>query len=359
MAKEPIDIFIGGPMGNPRTDGAGLTFNDHMTNMAAAIERIIKEYNEQNPDGRYRPILLDPSREAIGTITDRVFSMIERSELGIFDCSNASPSAMYELTLMHALGKPVIPIAFREPAVAEARTLSHYIKDDYSLLVNSFTKDALYEGLSGKIDLMLSGGDTTLNAASNAISKYYGLPLLDVSATTGLATGYYHNFLQHQLQPRAKVFQDVPELEGIVIVVPNNLMEVGGLKDVLKSRASDSRVEYTEVRRADGGDFVVSSQVRGRVLLDKIGPFLVDIPAPLTAQMSSPRRHKLIADQSAAKPEQQPEFDLRLERLEQAMIDQWFFTIRNLVRRDNLRNDRLQFLSVDELFDALSGKEGT
>ncbi|ETX13159.1 hypothetical protein OCH239_13070 [Roseivivax halodurans JCM 10272] len=351
--REPLDIFIGGPMGNPRTDGAGLSFDDHLPNIAAVIQRIITEYQEQNPDGPYRPLLLDPSREAIGTITDRVFSMIERSELGIFDCSSASPSAMYELTLMHALGKPVIPVAFRNPKVPEARTISHYLRDEYALLVDTFTEEELYNGLSQKIGLMLSGQDTTLNASSNAISKFYGLPLLDVSATTGLATGYFHNFLRHQLQSRAKVFVDITELEAIVIIVPHNLAEVGGLKDVLEQRAKANGFAYEEVRREDGGNFVVSSHVRGRVLLDKIGPYLVDIPAPLMAQMSSPRRDKLLRDQNAAHPRMQQEFVLRLERLERAMIDRWFYTVRNLVTRDVLRSDRLLFLSVDELFSKL------
>ena len=352
-AEKFIDIFIGGPMANPRTDGAGLTFDDHLPNMSRVIQRIISEYREQNPRSPYRPVLLDPSREAIGTITDRVFSMIERSELGIFDCSSGSPSAMYELTLMHALGKPVIPIAFRSPGVPEARGISHYLKDEYALLVDTFTEEELYRGLSEKIHLMLSGNDTTLNASSNAISKFYGLPLLDVSATTGLATGYFHNFLRHQLQPRAKVFVDLPELEAIVIVMPRNLVEVGSLKDVLEQRAKTAGIAYEEVRRADGGNFVVSNQVRGRVLLDKIGRYLVDIPAPLSAQMSSPRRDKLLRDQNAAPASMQAEFNLRLERLEQAMIDRWFYTVRNLVTRDGLRNDRLLFLSVDELFAKL------
>lgn len=355
--QEPIDIFIGGPMGNPRSDGAGLTFDDHLPNMSSVVQRIITEYQEENPDGSYRPVLLDPSREAIGTITDRVFSMIERSELGIFDCSSGSPSAMYELTLMHALGKPVIPVAFMEPAVPEARTISHYLKDDYAILVETFTEEELYQGLSEKLLLILSGEDTTLNAASNAISKFYGLPLLDVSATTGLATGYFHNFLRHQLQPRAKVFVDLPDLEAIVIVVPRSLSEVGGMKDELERRAKVAGIAYEEVRRSDGGDFVVSNQVRGRVLLDKIGPYLVDIPAPLSAQMSSPRRDKLLRDQNAAHPNMQPEFDLRLERLEQSMIDRWFYTVRNLVTREALRSDRLLFLSADELFARLSSKD--
>lgn len=343
-------------MGNTRDDGAGLTFDVHLPNIATSVQRIISEYERENPDGRFRMTLLDPSREAVGMITERVFSMIDRSELGVFDCSSAAPGAMYELTLMHALGKPVIPIAFKKPGNNEARTLPHYLKDDYGLLVDTFSQDELYTKLSEKFQLILHEDDPTLNSSINAISKFYGLPLLDVSATTGLATGYFHNFLRHQLEARAQVFVDLPELEAIVIIVPRSLSEVEGLKDVLKKRASALEIAYEEVRRDDGGQFVASNQVRGRVLLDKIGPYLVDIPAPLSAQLSSPRRDKVLADQASASPSARANFDVRLERMEQAMIDRWFYTVRNLVNRNHLQTRRLRFMSVDQLFVDLEEK---
>lgn len=352
--RQPLDIFVGGSMGNTRSDGAGLTFDAHLPNIVAVIQRIISEYEAEQREDGYRLEILDPSREAVGQITDRVFSMIDRSELGVFDCSNAAPGAMYELTLMHALGKPVIPIAFSEPQNNEARTLPHYLKDDYGILVGTFSQVELYEKLSEKFQLLLAGEDDTLNASMNAISRFYGLPLLDVSATTGLATGYFHNFLRHQLEARAQVFVDLPELEAIVIVKPSTLHEVEGIKDVLRRRASEVGVAYEEVGRGDGGQFIAVNQVRGRVLLDKIGPYLVDIPAPLSAQLSSPRRDKLLSDQAAAPASSRSGYDLRLERMEDAMIDRWFFTVRNLVNRNRLQSQRLRFMTIDELFQDLS-----
>ena len=340
-------------MGNTRDDGAGLTFDAHLPNIVTVIKKIISEYEAKEQSSGYRLELLDPSREAVGQITDRVFSMIDRSELGIFDCSSAAPGAMYELTLMHALGKPVIPIAFSRPQNSEARTLPHYLKDDYGILVDSFTEAELYEKISEKLHFLLSGEEVTLNASMNAISRFYGLPLVDVSATTGLATGYFHNFLRHQLEARAQVFVDLPELEAIVIVKPSTLQEVEGTKDILRRKAGEIGISYEEVGRGDGGQFVAANQVRGRVLLDKIGPYLVDIAAPLSAQLSSPRRDKLLSDQAMAPASSRNGYQARLERMEEAMIDRWFFTVRNLVNRNRLQSQRLRFMTVDELFQDL------
>ena len=370
-------------MGNASSDGSGLTFNDHMVRLSEAVREIIDEINPELAKVQQRAELLNPLDQSIGDITDRIMGMIERSELGIFVLSSSSPSAMYELTLMHCLGKPVIPIAFTEAKVqalrgagiTEARSLPYYLKGAYSLLLEDFgaqevvvdgasiSRSELKEGLLPKVRMAAGLDEVAFDAEANPITQFYGLPLLDISATTGLATGYFVNFVQYQLKSRKSVFTLRPDLDKFVILVPESLDEVGGMLDTLKRKATEAGHEVVRIRERDGGVAVeADEQVRGEVLLDAVGRFVVDVPAPLKAQKSSPRYMKLVEEEAKARvqgkskeksQEKVDEIRLRKERLEKAMIEKFIGTIRRLSNNPDFVSTRLEFLTIDELISAL------
>ncbi len=372
---ETFDIFIGGPMGNTAQDGSGLTFNDHMVVLSETLREIVAEINDELSETQQRAVLLNPLDQSLGDITDRILGMIERAELGVFVISSSSPSAMYELTLMHCLGKPVIPIAFTEnkairlqsQGITEARSLPFYLKGAYSVLLESFgtedveengvvtRKSELKEKLKPKVRMAAGLDNTPFDAEANPITTFYGLPLLDISATTGLATGYFVNFLQYQLKSRKSVFSLRPDLESFVVLVPQTLDEVGGMLDVLKQKAVEVGQEVIRIRERDGKVAVeADEQVRGEVILDSIGRYIVDVPAPLKAQKSSPRYTKLVDEEGKARTaEKKEEIRARKDRLEKAMIAKFISTLRRMANNPDMVSSRLEFLSIDELISRL------
>lgn len=360
---ETFDIFIGGPMGNTNPDGCGLTFNSHMERLAEVLGEIIDEINDDLSTLQQRASLLNPLSQSLGEITDRVLGMIEQSELGIFVISSSSPSAMYELTLMHCLGKPVIPIAFSEEktrslhlnGITEARSLPFYLRGTYSILLNDFGTSELKEKLAPIVRIAAGLDNASFDAESNPVTKFYGLPLLDISATTGLAVGYFVNFLQYQIKYRKSVFSMRDDLKKFVVLVPQTLDEVGGMLDVLSKRAEAAGHKVERIREKDGRVAVAADeQIRGEVILDSIGPYVVDVPAPLKVQKSSPRFVKLLDEEAKARtPEKLNEVRVRKKRLEKAMIDKFFGTLRRMSKGADYATSRLEFLTIDELMERL------
>lgn len=343
-----FDIFVGGPMGNRRDDGAGLTFSDHLPNIIQAT-RIL--HQEVVDSGLAAPgiVLLDPTVEGIGRITHRVFSMIDRAEIGIFDVSSASPSTMYELTLMHALGKDVIPIAFETPKVPEARTLPYYLRDDYSILLNSFHIAEIAKNLRPKLRQAMGIDQIPAQTRLNPITDFYGMPLLDVSATTGLATGYFVNFIQYLIKESNTVFHNCHDLDKLVILVPEHLDDVGGMRKAFADELRKLGMSIEPIDSKSGRLVPAEEQVRGQIILDRVANYIVDIPAPLKSQKSSPRYTKLLKDFQEAKGDMIREAELRLARLERAMIDRFFQVLLTLSRGNEFSRDRMKFMSMEEL----------
>lgn len=344
-----VDVFIGGPMGSSEEDGAGLRFKDHMPNMAEAITQIIQELKAEE-----NFLLLNPIHESIGTIDRRIFSMIDRAELGIIDCSYGSPSAMYELTLMHALGKPVIPIAFNNPHAdaPQARTLPFYLRGDYSVLLDEYSVAALKAALKPKFEQILKQPSTLFSGASNPISIFYGMPLVDVSATTGLATTYYLNFLDFQLRAKSKIFTQNPELKGIVVIRPESIYSVLDLRDKLAELGDETGHKLQMVSEKDGRLIADEEQVRERFILDRLGPYIVDIPAPLGSQRKSPRLTKMNEDKVHADKDEKAEIEIRSAKLQAAMIEKFFDVIFSLSLTSEVP-DRLKSATLDQLRDML------
>jgi len=342
-----FDIFLGGPMGSGDDDGAGVSLQDHLLNMSNAVIQIANRINEEVDTQRIT--VLNPSVEEIGTIKDRVFEMIDRAELGIIDVSTGSPSAMYELTLLHALGIPVIPISLKKPKAPITIPLPFYLRPEYAVMLEDYSQASLEKALEPKIRVAIGLDASVSDHTTNPITNFYGLPLMDVSATTGLATGYFHNFLRFVLKETGSVFDVNDDLEKVVVLVPENLDEVAGMRFAVKNALASKGVAVEDIDEKDGKPRTEAEQVRGQVILFKAGKYLFDIPAPLSAQKSSSRHLRLTrAMENTPAGDRFTDLEIRLERLENAMIDRFFMVLRGLIRRPEINSGRVEFLTVSE-----------
>lgn len=354
--KIPYDIFIGGPMGNKGLDAAGMPFSDHLPNLLTVLTRISRELEAADPSLSIRlhtPMLEDES----GTITSRIFGMIDGAELGIMDISAGSPSVMYELAMLHALGTPTIPVMLRAPD--GSAKLPFYLKDTYAAYVADYSESSLYEVLRDKVRTAITGGGGGADPAMNPMTGFYGISLVDVSATTGLATGYFDNFIQHVIRDVGGVFTALDyEVEKFVILRPANLSETADLKNRVTSRLQKLGIEVKRVTKDGKTVYEEEAQVRKEMLIFRAGRFLFDIPAPLKVQLSSPRykRMKKEADLNARGPFR-AETEARLEKHEQQLLDKFFATLRYLARNgQNVNPNLMDFMTLDEFVAAVGGR---
>jgi len=351
---EYFDIFLGGPMGDKSDDGAGVSFDQHLSNLAKATHAIAKKIHSEH--SRFNIRVLNPDVQDVGTISERVFSMIDRAELGLVDVSAASQSVMYEVAFLHALGTPVIPITIKPKKpddTQHVRKPSFYLKQEYIAVVSDFKVETLTKALEPKIRSVLGLDSVFPNQASNPITNYYGLPLMDVSATTGLATGYFHNFLRHVIKETNSVFQMKSELKKLVILYPDTLNEVAGMNQTVKTGLQERGLEVEMVDEKDGRVYEEKDQVRGQVLLSSVGEYIFDVPAPLNAQKSSPRHIKLLDQIKNARGAHRKDLeDLRF-RLERNMVEQFFDVLSGLIHQPELNPDRVEFLTVDGFLSRL------
>lgn len=315
-------------MGDPSYDGARVRFNDHIKNIKEAAEQCFKDLQGEFP--AVNVVLHTPDVDEFGSIPDTVFNMISFAELGILDLSANSPSVMYELTLMHALGIPIIPVHLRGKVKERNGKLPFYLQHEYCLIVDNYRIPTLVEGLRAKIraglQLKILGGEGN----NNPLTRYFGVPLVDASASTGLATGYFHNFIQHLIHQSDNVVDKNSELKSVVVLKPETLDDTARLRKKVEDLAAKLELEIELVGAKDGKVYEDPKHVRGQMVIFKLGSYIFDTPAPLLAQKSSPMHTKLARMLKEAFGPRRDEIEVIFQKRQADMIDKFFSTLLSL-----------------------------
>jgi len=349
--RKGFDIFLGGPMGGRKKDPGGLSFSKHIGNMKSAIDRIADELNAEQTQWTVR--VDTPELDEAGMIEPRVFGLLDRAELGIMDISAGSPSVMYELAMLHSLGIPTIPISFRE--ADGSRKVPFYLKGTYQAVVDSFEVDALFEQLAPIVRTVVVGGNLGSDPTMNPMTAFYGLPLVDISASTGLATGYFHNFLQHILKDMGGVFDFLDgKVEKLVVIRPQTLGEAASLKQAVDRRLAAEGIEVEYIGEKDGKVYSDPEQARGKMLVFRAGKYIFDAPSALAAQEKSPRMKRIRNQkiQTAGHGAVAQEASEMVSKFEERLIDEFMSVLVRLPEEyPNARPDRLAIASLDEFVD--------
>lgn len=341
-------------MGGDKTDPNGLPFSEHIGNLEQAIAKIAEEINQEQRIWHIRSDT--PELDEAGMIEPRVFGLLDRAELGVMDVSAGSPSVMYELAMLHSLGVPTIPVAIRVPE--QPLRVPFYLRGTYMADVDSFGAEVLYDRLGPMIRAVVMGGVPGANPAMNPMTAYYGLPLVDISASTGLATGYFHNFLQHILKENGGVFDFIDgKVDKLIVLKPESLMEAASLKRTADRRLQEAGIEVELIGEKDGKVYEDREQARGQMLVYRAGRYIFDAPSPLAAQDKSPRmkriRKQLIpASGSGAIAQEAREL---VDKFEQRLIDEFMTAVQYLPDEyPNARADRLGVATLDEFIKMIS-----
>jgi hypothetical protein len=181
-----------------------------------------------------------------------------------------------------------------------------------------------------------------LNLGANPVTQFYDVPLIDLSAASGLAVGYYDNFLRHMLM----------EKQGVLALPQNNLKKLIVLRPL---RVEGFQDDDDAVRQLFPGtkDFtaMAPTQRRGKVFLPRVEDgVVVDIPTPLYSLQQSPRFKTLRKRLSYFQNLSQQSNDEILRKLEDKMIGAFFRTLDFLLRFDpGMSRTKLEIRTLADL----------
>jgi nucleoside 2-deoxyribosyltransferase len=303
-----LDILILGPMGNEGEQSSVL--------IGEAVKKILAEPLSQelraatNTTGYAVHV---PDQLGGTEIVKEVLTWLDIADLVIVNLTPragatsdvTSPNVYYELGLVHALGLPVILLA------QEGTTIPFYFRTSRYVLVADFSPKALANALRGQLQRFLrSDGETDFT--DNRITQFYGLPIVDISAAVGLATGYYHNFVGRLLRDGSFVSAYPDKVKHLIVVRPQNVLftyeqDLKALNDLLAQEGLALQNEKLEEPPGDRN---------GPAWINHVDGIVVDLPRTIYPLKNSPRllalRERL--DRSGTSPQLRQQRDLMLRQ---------------------------------------------
>lgn len=355
------------PAAQTLMDAAGGKMAGHMPNLRRVVQELADELNEELK-GKLRLRVFGPPKGGAGDISGEVFARIDECDLGIFDCSGpvhavedgsvlrerASPNVIYEVGLMHALGRPTVIVDIPGLSV-------FYLSQCYHCLVKDFDvgtlRIALDVSLREVINSALSpqtfffsdglGGDDPAedplqNPELNPLTKHYSMPLIELASSTGLATGYFRNMLldvfkgRFALEFASETADNNPNpsagkdyrFQNLVILVPDDLEEVEAMRHSLFEMMKEPSIVALGLSHDKIILPVYKNEKRTRdKTFSAIGPYLYDIPTALIATTLSPP-YRLISRLKATRTSEVSRS--RIQRRETAILRVFFNTLKRL-----------------------------
>jgi hypothetical protein len=244
-------------------------------------------------------ILIQP-HELFGanSISTNVFDAIDDADLVIADLSDVRPAVIYELALAHALG--IWTILLSSPSDAE---LMFYLRGYRHAIVDFGAADINSKEFSGAFTEWLDKRNKRFDSG-NPFTDFYGAPIPDISAASGLANGYFENFLSRVLAAGAELVDSREEsaprrlpVAGVLVVRPPNLRDLGDIVD-----DTGNALEHAfgdRFRRGQRGKVYVDTHGFGdRTCEFVVDAWLIDVPRTVLTLERSPRlRRTAIRDE--------------------------------------------------------------
>ncbi len=287
-----------------------------------------------------------PDTLAGSNIVQDVFHKIDTADLAIADISNRSPNVFYEIALFDTLGTPTIMLE-KTAGGKKLLPLPFYWQHSRVHQIAKFSPATIAKKLRDVFRNFVSGDDP-LNLTANPITEFYDVPLIDLSAASGLAVGYYDNFVRHMLMEKQGVLA-LPQnnLKKLIVVRPGRI-EGFQQDDDAVGQLFPSAKDFTAM---------APTQRRGKVYLARVADgVVIDIPTPLYSLQQSPRFKTLRKRLSYFQNLTQEASDTILRKLEEKMISAFFRTLDFLLRFDQgMSRSRLEVRTLADLRGSAEG----
>lgn len=279
-----LDIVILGPMGAKNEQ------NSTTLAIKGAVEALLQEGGAQKflTETQTKATQVHiPEHWQDGEIIKGILTRVDIADLVIVNLTPKdgpghppSPNVFYELGLVHALGLPVIFVA------QTGSETPFYIVTNRAHFLQDFSEEEIKNTLRPLLLSFLDPADFT-DFADNRISQFYGgLPIIDISAAVGLATGYYYNFVGRLLTNGGIISHNKDKVKRLIIVRPHNIMnsydeEKDRLQEIL------SRAGFT--LQEERGLVVPPGDDKGGIWVYHVNGIIIDLPRTIYPLKISPR----------------------------------------------------------------------
>lgn len=279
-ADRRLDILVLGPMGEEGLDPSTLRIQNAVFALLEepALRQLLARHNVNATTAHV------PQGQNQAEIVQNILSLLDTADLCLFDLTPkaANPdraNVFYELALVHALGIPahvLIQDGHRAPFYANT-TAQNRVKD--------FEVATLINALRGPLLEFLDLEDRRYDFTNDRVSQFYGLPVVDISAAVGLATGYYYNFLSRLITEGGFIAHRPDLIKQVVYVRPSS---VSGTYEADIALLRERLNEVGLALKKEQLDPIVSDD-KGALWFDHVGGVVVDIPRTVYPLRRSPR----------------------------------------------------------------------
>jgi hypothetical protein len=194
---EPLQklCFVIGPMND-----------DHMPKLRALAADIIAPIL---PPGY---VVKTPDQGGAGNVMDQVMAACDSATLVIADMTGNNPNVLYEVGVLDSLGRLCIPVKPKpevqkdEDRILAGKDPMTFDRAAYRFWVIDWDQpEATRTELKKAIDISLNDLRTGI-LIGNPVTNYYGAPVIDISPASGIALGYYENFVKNSVRNFATLF---------------------------------------------------------------------------------------------------------------------------------------------------------
>jgi hypothetical protein len=323
---DKFEVFIVGPMGED--------FARHTAAIKEGVERALKQASFPQ---EWEVTI--PDSLAGANIVQDVFHKIDTADLAIADISNRSPNVFYEIALFDTLGTPTIIL--EKPGSKKQQPVPFYWRHTRVHQLKKFTPAEIAKKLEGIFE-NLASAQAPLDLTANPITQFYDVPLVDISAASGLAVGYYDNFLRHMLMEKQGALA-LPEnkLDKLIVLRPTRVRGFQDDEDAIKQLFPN----------AQGITAVAPTHRRGKLFLDRVSDgTVIDIPTPIYSLQEAPRYKTLCRRLSHFHNLNEDICETVRQELEGKMIAAFFKTVEFLLRFDRgMSVSKLQIKTIAQL----------
>jgi nucleoside 2-deoxyribosyltransferase len=276
-------------------------------------------------------------------IIHSIFSRLDVADLVIFnmtpkpDEKQASPNVFYELGLVHALGIPAIIVK------AERGEIPFYAAGMKQQRVADFQLATLCNALRSPLREFLDTENTHTNFVNDRVTQFYGMPIVDISAAVGLATGYYQNFVSRLIMEDGFLASYSELIRHVILARPSGVDSTyDSDKALLKAALTAAGHTLTEKFQLAG------NQSLGPIWFDHVQGVVIDLPRTIYPLQRSPRLFAFLDRHREVRGAAERAFNQRYRQLGERLLDRVEQAIRYQMRQDaqRVRSRILHFSTI-------------
>lgn len=324
-----LDIMVLGPMGESGKEPSTVSLQKALYHLLdePALKSLLDHHHVHTVKVHV------PEGQAEQEIVGNILRLLDSADLVVLDLSQKNSKSdranvFYELALVHALGIPALLV------VKEGDQVPFYARTSTQYRVANFNLSTLADALRAPLREFLDLENRTTSFSNDRVSQYYGLPIVDISAAVGLATGYYYNFISRLLTEGGYIAQFPDKIRQVVYVRPTSVHSTYEADhDELKVKLAGAGLEITTEKYP-----AISADPKGPLWFEHVNGVVVDVPRTIYPLQRAPRLLSLEERNSHfPSPAAERNFIQRMHQLEESMLSRVEAAIRFQLRHDGPR----------------------